>query len=76
MLHGLDRDPRKWFCCGCDQNGVPRVCGTGDTPAEAEREAKTAALRYIADTAQATHRALAPVSSWRFTTYAPMAEAG
>ena len=76
MLHGLNRDPQKWFCRGCDQDGVPRVYGTGDMPAEAESEAKAAALNYIAETAKVTHRALAPLSSWGFKTYAPMAEAG
>ena len=74
MLHGLNRDPRKWFCRGRDQNGAPRVYGIGNTPAEAESGAKAAAQNYIA--AKAMNRAQAPMSSWQFTTYAPMAEAG
>jgi hypothetical protein len=55
---------------------VPRVYGTGNTQPEAERDARAAALRYIEETVKATHRALAPISSWAFTTYPPMAATG
>jgi hypothetical protein len=77
-VHGLNRDrtldryPTKWLCQGYDQDGEPRVYGTGGTQEDAKKAARAAALRYIEETVTATHRALAPISSWGFTIYPPI----
>ena len=65
----MQRDPARWFCSGIDEGGMPRVFGRGDTKTEAEANARTGAERYIAG--KAGHRVMAPVTDWRFITYAP-----
>lgn len=70
----MQRDPKRWFCLGIDEHGMPRVFGRGDTEAEAAANAREGAEGYI--TEKAAIRVMAPVSDWTFITYAPDPPAG
>jgi hypothetical protein len=65
----MRRDPTLWFCSGLDENGMPRVYGLGDTQDEAEANARLSADGYFAEKAE--FRVRAPLSDWRFISYAP-----
>jgi hypothetical protein len=65
----MHRDPALWFCSGIDEHDTPRMFGLGDTEVEAEANAREAAEGYIAE--KAAFRVMAPVTDWRFISYAP-----